>query len=324
MAAVLILEPIFEADFLDVSYGFRPGRNAHQALKEVGRHLGSGRKEVLDADLKGYFDSIPHDKLMKVIRMRVVDRSVLSLIRRWLQAPVEERDEKGNGMLRKQTAGTPQGGVLSPLLANAYLHWLDKLFMAPGGPGTWAGARIVRYADDFTVFAYRMSPRLLTWISDLVEGRMGLTLNEAKTKVLSITPGGDTLDFLGYRLGWERSRWPGGKPWLATKPSPQSQQRFRDRMRSHTGRNRGCVPIGQLTAGVNRYLSGWIRYFGVFNRGQVIGKADCFVYDRMVRHLKRRSQRGVRPPQDKSWYQLIYERLGVHRMSKLCPSTARR
>jgi len=324
MAAVLVLEPIFEADFKDTSYGFRPGRNAHQALRAVNANLMSGRREVYDADLKGYFDTIPHDKLMKVLEMRIADRSVLALIRMWLRTPVEEHDGTGQKRLRKPEEGTPQGGVISPLLANAYLHWLDKLFMDPGGPGTWAGARIVRYADDFQVFAYRVTPQITTWISDLVERRMGLTINVAKTSTRKVVPGGDVLDFLGYRMQWDRSQWPGGKPWLSTKPSPRSRQRFRDRVHDLTGRNRGSVPIDRLCAQVNRYLIGWMQYFGEFHRGKIMGKADGFVYDRMVRHLKRRSQRGVRPPSESSWYRLIYEHLGVHRLSKPRPSTARR
>ena len=324
MAAVLILEPIFEADFKDTSYGFRPGRNAHQALRAVRANIMSGRRQVLDADLKGYFDTIPHDKLMKVLEMRIADRSVLHLIRLWLRTPVEERDEDGQRRLRKPNAGTPQGGVISPLLANAYLHWLDKLFMASGGPGQWAGARIVGYADDFQVFAFRMPSEIQSWVSDLVERRMGLTLHAQKTKVLHVAPGDDSVDFLGYRFRWERSQYQGGKPWLSLKPSPKSLQNFRNTMRSLTGRERGAVPIARLRLQVNRFLAGWVQYFGEFHRGRLINKADGFVYDRMFRHLSRRSQRGVRPPQNISWYQFVYERLGVHVMCRLRPLKARR
>jgi len=324
MAAVLIIEPIFEADFKDTSFGFRPGRNAHQALRAVRANLVSGRQEVLDADLKGYFDTIPHDKLMKVLEMRIADRSVLALIRRWLQTPMEERDDDGQPRLRKPEAGTPQGGVISPILANAYLHWLDKLFMDSGGPGRWAGARIVRYADDFQVFARHMTPRIQAWVTDLIERRMGLTLNQEKTSRLTVVPDGDTLDFLGYRFQWDRSRWPGGKPWLSVKPSPRSRQRFRDRVRSLTARSREGVPIDQLCRQVRRYTAGWVQYFGAFNRGRLISRADSYVYERMYRHLKDRSQRGVRPPQGTSWYRLIRERLGIRLMSQMRPSTANR
>jgi RNA-directed DNA polymerase len=156
MAALLILEPIFEADFEDCSFGFRPGRSAHQALGAVRSSLLQGFTAVYDADLKGYFDSIPHDKLMACLERRIADRSVLKLIRMWLRAPVVEPPEKagggrssgGGGRKVYPHRGTPQGGVISPLLANLYLHWFDKVFHRPGGPAQWANARLVRYADD--------------------------------------------------------------------------------------------------------------------------------------------------------------------------------
>src|SRR5213594_753128 len=144
MATLLILEPVFEADFLDCSYGFRPGRSAHQALEEIRRHLKAGYQAVYDADLKGYFDSIPQDKLLACVRMRVADRSVLGLIRMWLEAPIMEEKQRFNN-----DRGTPQGGVASPLLANIYLHWFDKKFHRKDGPANWAKARLTRYADDF-------------------------------------------------------------------------------------------------------------------------------------------------------------------------------
>ncbi len=140
-AAKLILEPIFEADFLDSSFGFRPGRSAHQALDAIRQALGSGRKNVYDADLKGYFDTIPHDQLMKAVGMRVTDRQVLCLLRMWLESIVEETDARGRTQRTRPRQGTPQGGVISPLLANIYLHWFEVLFHKPDGPGTWAKAR---------------------------------------------------------------------------------------------------------------------------------------------------------------------------------------
>ena len=158
MATLLILEPIFEADFEDCSYGFRPGRSAHQALDVIRQNLLHGFTAVYDADLKAYFDSIPHGKLMACLRMRIADRSVLKLIRMWLKAPVVEASPGGkggnsSGGKRHRHRGTPQGGVISPLLANIYLHWFDKVFHRPGGPACWANARLVRYADDFVVMA---------------------------------------------------------------------------------------------------------------------------------------------------------------------------
>jgi RNA-directed DNA polymerase len=148
MATLLILEPIFEADFLEVSYGFRPGKSAHQALEAIKANLKEGYREVYDADLAGYFDTMPHDKLMAAVEMRIADRSVLKLIRMWLKSPVEERGKRG-GKKRSgaNQRGTPQGGVISPLLANIFLHWFDKVFHATSGPAYWANARLIRYAE---------------------------------------------------------------------------------------------------------------------------------------------------------------------------------
>jgi len=149
MAALLILEPIFEADFKECSYGFRPGRNAHQALEEIRGHLKAGYQAVYDADLKGYFDSIPWDRLMACLEMRIADRAVLKLIRMWLETPVvEPGGEGGKPKVTRPTKGTPQGGVISPLLSNLYLHWFDKVFHRADGPAKWAKAKLVRYADD--------------------------------------------------------------------------------------------------------------------------------------------------------------------------------
>ena len=155
MAVLLILEPIFEADFEDCSYGFRPGRSAHDALEEVRQSIAAGLKTIYDADLQGYFDSIPHDKLIACVRMRVVDRSVLRLIRLWLRAPVVEpsNNKGGKPTVKRSDKGTPQGGVISPLLANIYLHWFDKVFYRADGPAQWAKAKLVRYADDFVILA---------------------------------------------------------------------------------------------------------------------------------------------------------------------------
>jgi RNA-directed DNA polymerase len=157
-AVLLLLEPIFEADFEDCSYGFRPGRNAHQALEKIRQELAAGRCTIYDADLEGYFDSIPHDELMACIGVRVVDGSVLRLIRMWLRAPVVEEGTGGKGKptIKRNKKGTPQGGVISPLLANIYLHWFDRTFYRSDGPAQWAKATLVRYADDCVPRARRV------------------------------------------------------------------------------------------------------------------------------------------------------------------------
>jgi RNA-directed DNA polymerase len=162
-AALLILEPIFEADFQDCSHGYRPGRSAHDALVQINRNLRQGYTAIYDADLQGYFDTIPHDKLLKCVERRVADRSVLRLIRLWLKVPVEERDGDGRRRISRPASGTPQGGVISPLLANLYLHWFDVRFHRDG-PGQWAHARLVRYADDFVIMARYIGARITTWV----------------------------------------------------------------------------------------------------------------------------------------------------------------
>src|SRR5882762_8331031 len=207
-AVLLILEPIFEADFENCSYGFRPGRSAHQALRTIQQHLQAGYSAVYDADLAGYFDSIPHDKLMACVRMRVVDGAVLGLIRQWLDAPVVEppKDKGQPPTIGRNDKGTPQGGVLSPLLANIYLHWFDRAFHQSGGPAQWAKARLVRYADDFVVLARHISPRLQHYIESKLEGWLGLQINREKTRTLDLRQPGQSLDFLGYTFRYDRDQ----------------------------------------------------------------------------------------------------------------------
>ena len=228
MAALLILEPIFEADFLECSYGFRPEKSAHQALTEIRNHVKAGFTEVYDADLKGYFDTIPHDKLMAGLRMRIADRSVLKLIRMWLQAPVVEEDEDGKPKARRPRRGTPQGGVISPLLANSFLHWFDRAFHASHGPRYWANARLVRYADDFVVLARYQGPKLVNFVESYLEDRMGLEINRDKTAVRHLTKG-DSLDFLGYTFRYDRDRFGRGHKYLNVTPSKQALARVMSR-----------------------------------------------------------------------------------------------
>jgi RNA-directed DNA polymerase len=206
-AVLLIIEPIFEADFEDCSYGFRPGRNAHQALERIAAALKEGKTEVYDADLEGYFDSIPHEKLMKCLRMRVVDGAVLSLIKQWLEAPVVEEDRDGEnrgGKLRRKvtrnTQGTPQGGVISPLLANLYLHWFDRAVYGEQGPAHWAKVELIRYADDFVLLCRKITPRLESFVTEKIEQWLGLKINRDKTRISEVRASESGLDFLGYNF----------------------------------------------------------------------------------------------------------------------------
>ncbi len=314
MATLLILEPIFEADFLDSSFGFRPRKSAHDALNAIEGHLKSGRKEVYDADLKGYFDSIPHDKLMAGIETRIADRSVLKLIRMWLKSPIIEEDDKGRKTGHRPRSGTPQGGVISPLLANSFLHWFDRAFYGAKGPANWASARLVRYADDFVVMAKCVDVRIRNWIERVLHDRLGLEINQEKTSVVNVSDDGETLDFLGYSFRYDASLYEQGPKYLNRFPSKKSLARARDRIRDLTATRLGGLPIGVVVRRLNQYLVGWSNYFGKGYPRQAFRAINQFVQLRLMRHLKRRSQRPLQPPQDMSWYAFIYQRLRVIRL----------
>ena len=309
-AVLLIIEPIFEADFMDCSYGFRPKRSAHGALDEVRSHLQQGFTSVFDADLKGYFDSIPHDKLMKCVRMRVVDRSVLKLIRMWLEAPIEEDDGQGGKKLCRGQKGTPQGGVISPLLANIYLHWFEKVFYASSGPGSWANARIVRYADDFMVLARYQTNRIRDFIELKIESWLGLELNREKTKVVDLRRPGSSVDFLGYTFRYDRSIMGGVRRYLNIMPSNKAMQAHRESLRRTISRRQNRVPVVELIETVNRKQRGWANYFSFGYPRQAMRKMNWYVQGRLVGHLRRRSQRPFRLPEGRSYHQ-YFKHLGL-------------
>lgn len=310
MATLLILEPIFEADFEDCSYGFRPGRSAHLALKEIQEHLKAGYCAVYDADLKGYFDSIPHDKLMACVRMRVVDRTVLRLIRMWLRAPVVERKDGGGPTIKRNDRGTPQGGVISPLLANIYLHWFDKVFHRANGPAQWAKAKLVRYADDFVVLARYQSQRLRDFIEAKLEGWMGLVVNREKTRVVHLKEPRTSLDFLGYTLRFERDRHGGTHRYLSLAPSAKALAREREVLRLMTGPDQSHTPLPQLIQGINRHLKGWGNYFNLGYPRKARRQINAYIRERLTHHLQRRSQRGYCPPANRSFYEHL-NRMGL-------------
>lgn len=301
-AVLLLLEPIFEADFLDCSYGFRPGRSAHEAVDGIRSLVWKRYREVYDADLKGYFDSIPHDKLMKGLESRISDRSMLALLRKFLRAPVKE----GTGPPRRTRSGTPQGGVISPLLANSFLHWFDRVFHSKSGPGTWAKARLVRYADDFVIMARFIDERIIRWVEHVLEVRLGLTINREKTKVVKVEQDGSILEFLGFSFRWSRShRRGGGPPYVRVEASKNACKRARARIRELTGPRMCFQPVRDLIASVNRFLRGWLAYFGHGHSKQARWDLVRFAEDRVVRHLRRRSQRPYRPPDGVSLYQHV-------------------
>jgi RNA-directed DNA polymerase len=309
MATLLILEPIFEADFHECSHGFRPGRSAHDAVGAIRDHLQSGRREVYDADLKGYFDTIPHDQLLKAVRMRVTDGSVLRLIEAWLTAPVIEEDEHGRKTGSRPDRGSPQGGVISPLLSNIYLHWFEELFQRETGPGHWAKAQLVRYADDFVILARYQGPRLIEWVERTLEDRFKLTINRDKTRVVNLTEPSASVSFLGFTFRYDRDLKGRGHRYLNVFPSKKSVARFRDSLRELLSHH-PVTPIPVLIALVNRKLVGWKAYYSYGYPKAAFADVNSYVVESLTRHLKRRSQRPFRPPEGQSFYGQL-QRLGL-------------
>jgi RNA-directed DNA polymerase len=305
-AAKLVLEPIFEADFMDCSYGFRPNRSAIDALREIEGWLMQGYTAIYDADLKGYFDTIPHDKLMASVKKRIADGAVLRLIEMWLKAPVWEKGRK-----QRHDEGVPQGGVISPLLANLYLHWLERGFYARGNPAQWAKAHLVRYADDFVVMARYMGKDLVNWIEERIEKRLGLQINRDKTRILQLRDEGERLDFLGYSFRYEKDKFGRNKRFLNKIPSSKACAREREAIRAIINKKRCFVPIPIVIEQVNQQLKGWAGYFRHGRSRPAFRAMNWYVTARIIKHLKRRSQRPYRPPAGVSWYQHIYQNLGL-------------
>jgi RNA-directed DNA polymerase len=320
-AALLILEPIFEADFEDCSYGFRPGRNAHQALAEIRGHLQAGFQAVYDADLQAYFDSIPHQQLLACLRRRIADRSVLALIRMWLEVPVQENDGHGGTTLTRPPVGTPQGGVISPLLANLYLHEFDRQWHAPDGPRARYNARLVRYADDFVVLARFIGEPLQQFLTEVLEGELGLTLNREKTRIVHLQSEGASLDFLGYTFRYDRSQRAPDQKYLNLFPSAGAEKRLRERLHAMTTSRHNYQPISQVIQAVNQGLRGWGNYFGEGYPSRAFGRVNWYVSYRLEAHLRRRSQRGYRRPQGETWYATL-TRLGLFRLRRQTVNSA--
>ena len=303
-SVLLILEPIFEADFLDCSYGFRPNRNAHQALTEIERNLQQGRREIYDADLSSYFDTIPQDKLMACIRKRVSDRSVLGLIRMWLSAVVVEYGQGPDDPPKysRPRQGTPQGGVISPLLANLYLHWFDYKFHREDGPYYWANARLVRYADDFVILAKYVGGRIEQFVEQTLQEWMALKVNRDKSRTVNLHTPGVSLNFLGYTFRYDRDRYGRDGHYLNLVPSEKSLQQVRDRLKTMTDASQCFTPIRQMIERINRMLQGWQGYFSQGYPAEAYRDVDSYTLRRLYIHLRRRSQRAYRKPKGVTWW----------------------
>ena len=321
-AVKLVIEPIFEADFYDSSHGFRPNRSLHGAVEEVAEHLNAGRQEVYDADLTSFFDMIEHDRLMECVEKRISDRSVLKLIRMWLKSPIYEEERKRpprnrharkaylkaqkqarknppSMKLTKPPRGTPQGGVISPLLANIYLHELEHAFYTdPDSSFRFANARIIRYADDFVVVARYMVRRITDWIEQTVEERLNLSINAEKTGVVKMKTLGASFDFLGLTLRQNKDLYGRNKMYLNIFPSSKAVARHREKIRSLTrSSNKGSIRtvIDEVNA-VNR--SWKAHYQNIGYPKKCFKDMNYFVLKRFKSFINHRSQRKCRPLKD--------------------------
>jgi RNA-directed DNA polymerase len=287
MAVKLIIEPIFEADFCAHSYGFRPRKSAHDAVDDIANTLWAGYTQVIDADLSKYFDSIPHAKLMAVVAERIVDGGILALIKQWLKAPVIGEDDNGVkktvGGGKANRKGTPQGGVISPLLANCYLHILDRIWQRHQLRGK-LGAHIVRYADDFVVLCRKGVEEPLKAVRHILD-RLGLSLNEAKTHIVDATQA--SFDFLGFSIRMSRGMRT-GKPYPHVCPSEKSLTKIRAKMTELTQRNLTPLPLDMIVENVNRSLRGWANYFHYRNSNQTLEKVKLHAEQRLRTHLMKR------------------------------------
>ena len=284
-AAKLVLEPIFEADLDPATYGYRPRRSGADAIKEVHALLCRGYTDVVDADLSKYFDTIPHQTLMRSVARRIVDRHVLRLIKLWLKAPVEESNDDGKRRLtggKSNTCGTPQGGVISPLLANLYMNRFLKHWRA-SGRGEAYQARIISYADDFVILSRKSAAQALAWTRQVMT-KLGLALNEAKTAVRDARR--KSFDFLGYSFGPHRYR-KDGHWYLGASPSKKSVLRLKAKVSDLlVPGNIGAWP--EVRDRLNRLLRGWATYFSHGTRMPAYRAVDNHVYERVRHFLVRR------------------------------------
>jgi RNA-directed DNA polymerase len=313
MAVKIVIEPIFEADFQGNSYGFRPKRNAHQAVDDVKAHLLQGKMDVIDADISKYFDTIPHDKLMQLVAKRIVDRHILNLIKMWLKAPIVEEHEDGTKEYKGNAKGTPQGGVISPLLANIHLNVLDTLWKVKKVQER-LGARLVRYADDVVVLCEGNTERILKGMKAVFDD-LGLTLNEAKTKVVDARH--ESFTFLGFSIGMRKGRKTGAL-FPFTEPSKKAMKHVRSEIKQLTTERYSATPTEVVIRRVNEVARGWVNYFYYGNCTKAMSAVRDYLSYRMRVYIRRKhhySSLGYKAYPD-SYYHSV---LGLYRVPSIAP-----
>ena len=314
MALKLVMEPIFEADFCEHSYGFRPKKSAHDAIDTIAEAMWQGQTQVIDADLSKYFDSIPHAKLMATVAERVVDGAVLALIKQWLKAPVMGDSDNGKlacvGGGKGNRRGTPQGGVISPLLSNIYLHLMDRIWQRHD-MARKLQATLVRYADDFVVLCRKDVATPLSIIRTIL-GRLDLELNESKTRIVDANKEG--FSFLGFDLKMNVGAKGGRYPHI--QPRDKAVVKVKTRIREITARTRTGIPIDDVVRDMNRVLRGWSGYFHYRNSSAVFLKVKRHAEERLRTHLRKRHKvpdwksAMIRFPR-----RVLYEQYGLYKLS---------
>ena len=315
MAVKIVIEPIFEADFQDNSYGFRPKRNAHQAVEDVRKHLFEGKTEVIDADISRYFDSIPHDKLIQLVARRIVDKHILRFIKMWLRAPIVEEREDGKKEYKRNVKGTPQGGVVSPLLANIYLNVLDTLWTVKKVQGR-LGARLVRYADDSVILCRGNTARILKGLKRVL-GDLDLTLNEEKTRVVDARQG--SFGFLGFAIGMKRGMRT-GKIYPHVEPSGEALKHIRSEIKQLTTERYSAIATEDVIRNVNKVVRGWVNYFHYGNCTKALSSLRRYLLYRIRIYLRRKHRYhsfGYKAYPDK----YFFESLGVYAVPTKAPWT---
>jgi len=315
MAVKMVIEPIFEADFEENSYGFRPKRDAHQAMDDLSLQIRMGKTQVIDADISRYFDTISHDKLLALVAERIVDKNILRLIKMWLKAPVVEEREDGKKRYQGSDQGTPQGGVISPLLANIYLHVLDRIWKEKRVQERY-GARLIRYADDFVVVCQGAPEKILRGIKIVLAG-LRLRLNEEKTRVVDARE--ESFNFLGYTVQAVKSPKT-GKTFPLIRPSKKAMAKVKGEIKVLTCRRNLALPAEAVIEKLNEVVRGWVGYFHYGHCTRDLSRIKGFLDERVRIYLRRKhgkKSRGYRAYP----YRYLYGTLQLYKIPTTAPWT---